>query len=146
MCGSHVFFMFVIISLNTTFVTCYLEVGAASQYSSPYIPTECYSEDTTEFPPNNQFAAAGDAIWDNGAACGRQYLVRCLSVVPDNVSCANPDTIQVKIVDYANTAVSSPQVNPGTTMLLSNTAFEMLVNVSNGGSLPSSINIEYQEV
>ncbi|KAK9268518.1 hypothetical protein L1049_000271 [Liquidambar formosana] len=55
------------------------DVGTSSQYSPPYIPTVCYGNDPTQFPSSNLFAAAGDGIWDNGAACGRQYLVRCIS-------------------------------------------------------------------
>ncbi|KAL2928752.1 putative EG45-like domain containing protein 1 [Bienertia sinuspersici] len=108
--------------------------------------TECYAEDTTEFPSNNLFAAAGDGIWDDGAACGRQYLVRCISA-PEPLTCANDlDTIQVKIVDYANSAVSNPVVTPATTMLLPNLAFGMLLNqTSSYPSSSSSINIEFQQ-
>ncbi|KAE9462761.1 hypothetical protein C3L33_05331, partial [Rhododendron williamsianum] len=36
------------------------DVGTVAQYGPPYTP-------------------AGDGIWDNGAACGRQYLVKCIS-------------------------------------------------------------------
>nr|GEY93211.1 RNA-directed DNA polymerase, eukaryota, reverse transcriptase zinc-binding domain protein [Tanacetum cinerariifolium] len=30
----------------------------------------CYGYDSSQFPSKNLFAAAGDRIWDNGAACG----------------------------------------------------------------------------
>ncbi|KMT02958.1 hypothetical protein BVRB_8g195280 [Beta vulgaris subsp. vulgaris] len=143
----ELFCIFINILSVDIFHTCSGDVGAAAPYSSPYIPTECYSGDATEFPSNNLFAAAGDGIWNNGAACGRQYLVRCISA-PEPLSCAMTDAIQVKIVDYANSAVSQPVVTPGTTMLLSNNAYDMLVNSSSSTSLSdtSIINIEFQQV
>ncbi|KAF3966449.1 hypothetical protein CMV_009449 [Castanea mollissima] len=55
--------------------TCHGDVGTAAHYSPPYLPTTCYGSDTSEFPSSNLFAVAGDGIWDNGAACGRQYLL-----------------------------------------------------------------------
>ncbi|RVX11105.1 hypothetical protein CK203_013325 [Vitis vinifera] len=59
--------------------SCQGDVGTAAQYNPPYLPTICYGNDASEFPSSNLFAAAGDGIWDNGASCGRQYLVRCIS-------------------------------------------------------------------
>ncbi|KNA13108.1 hypothetical protein SOVF_119760, partial [Spinacia oleracea] len=137
--------LFSIFILSTVYIfrTCSGDIGAAAEYSSPYLPTSCYSSDAAEFPSNNLFAAAGDGIWDNGAACGRQYLVKCISA-PEPASCENPETIQLKIVDYANSAVSHPLLTPATTMLLSNTAYAMLLNLSSSSSPPSSINIEFQ--
>ncbi|XP_074269040.1 EG45-like domain containing protein [Silene latifolia] len=124
--------------------TCYADIGTATQYSSPYIPTECYGDDTTNFPANNFFAAAGDGIWDNGAACGRQYVIQCISVA-NPFSCLNQgSTIQVKIVDYANTAVSRPVITSGTTVYLSDVAFKALVNDSSESTTTAaapSINI-----
>ncbi|KAJ8431800.1 hypothetical protein Cgig2_027545 [Carnegiea gigantea] len=114
-------------------------VGTAARYNAPYIPTACYGSDTTEFPENNQFAAAGEGIWDNGAACGRQYLVRCISAPPPN-SCISGSTIQVKIVDRAATAISHPSA-PRATLSLSSAAYSQLVNPPSAGF----INIEYQQ-
>ncbi|KAK9706106.1 hypothetical protein RND81_07G104500 [Saponaria officinalis] len=130
------------------FHNCYADIGTAQQYDSPYIPTECYSDDTTNFPADDMFAAAGDGIWNNGAACGRQYMVQCISA-PESLSCANVDTIiQVKIVDYANTAVSSPVTTSGTTMFLSDIAFGALVDNSSSSGASSSpiINIVFIQV
>ena len=60
-------------------------------------------------------------------------------------SCVDPEaTIQVKIVDYANTAVSRPEVTSGTIMLLSHEAFDVLVNTT-GGAPTTTINIEFQQ-
>ncbi|XP_077216649.1 EG45-like domain containing protein [Tasmannia lanceolata] len=47
-------------------------------------------------------AAASNAIWDNRAACGRRYRVKCLG--PTNQGdlhpCRGSGTVEVTIVDY----------------------------------------------
>ncbi|CAL5355355.1 unnamed protein product [Camellia sinensis] len=114
------------------------DVGTTASYAPPYIPTACSGNDGSQFPSSNLFAAAGEGIWDNGAACGRQYLVRCISAAAPN-SCNPSQTIQVKIVDRAQTSASRPS-RGGTTMVLSTTAFGAIANGS-----PPSINIEFQQ-
>ncbi|KAH7524712.1 hypothetical protein FEM48_Zijuj06G0148600 [Ziziphus jujuba var. spinosa] len=114
------------------------DVGTAARYTTPYIPTACGGNDPSQFPSNNMFGAAGEGVWDNGASCGRQYLVRCISAsVPK--TCKPGETIQIKIVDRAQTSVSRPSQD-GTTIVLSTTAYDA---IANGGT--SSINIEFQE-
>lgn len=115
------------------------DVGTAAQYSPPYLPTTCFGIDPSQFPSNNLFAAAGDGIWDNGASCGREYLVRCISATVAG-SCRPGQTIQVKIVDYALSTTTPPSVS-GTTIVLSETAFGNIANSS-----ANSINIEFQQV
>ncbi|XP_052211511.1 EG45-like domain containing protein isoform X2 [Diospyros lotus] len=115
------------------------DVGTSASYSPPYTPTACYGDDGSQFPSNNLFAAAGEGIWDNGAACGRQYLVRCISAAAP-ASCVAGQTIQVKIVDRSQTAVSQPS-RGGATMALSTTAFGAIANGS-----PASMNVEFQQV
>ncbi|XP_022730619.1 EG45-like domain containing protein isoform X2 [Durio zibethinus] len=115
------------------------DVGTAAQYSPPYLPTACYGDDQSQFPSSNLFAAAGDGIWDNGASCGRQYLVRCISASQPG-TCAPDQTIQVKIVDYAPTALSSSSAQSAT-IVLSETAFGAVANIA-----VDSINIEFQQV
>ncbi|MCD7467694.1 hypothetical protein HAX54_005259 [Datura stramonium] len=115
------------------------DLGTASQYSPPYTPTACFGSDATQFPSSNFFAAAGEGIWDNGAACGRQYLVSCInSVLPR--ACKQGETIQIKIVDRAKTSVSRP-TRQGTTMVLSNAALAAI-------ALPNapSLNIDFRQV
>ncbi|KAF7847555.1 hypothetical protein BT93_L2844 [Corymbia citriodora subsp. variegata] len=120
------------------------DVGTASHYSPPYQPTECYGGDPSQFPSSNLFAAAGDGVWDNGAACGRQYLVRCISASQSG-TCIPERTIQIKIVDYAlsssSAAAASKQSVTGATLVLSQTAFGAIANSS-----MASINIEFQQV
>ncbi|GMY35931.1 putative EG45-like domain containing protein 1 [Fagus crenata] len=116
------------------------DVGTAARYSPPYLPTECYGNDASQFPSSNLFAVAGDGIWDNGAACGRQYLVRCISASRPQ-ACAQNQTIQIKIVDYIGRAASTPTAS-NTTMVLSQTAFGTIAN----STTSPSINIEFQQV
>ncbi|GMI92778.1 hypothetical protein like AT4G30380 [Hibiscus trionum] len=119
--------------LSQLFCFSHADVGTAAQYNPPYLPTACYGDDQTQFPSSNLFAAAGDGIWDNGASCGRQYLVRCISASQPG-TCVPDQTIQVKIVDYAPTATQS------TTIVLSETAFGGITNIA-----VDSINIEFQQ-
>ncbi|XP_073020615.1 EG45-like domain containing protein [Primulina eburnea] len=102
------------------------DVGTASVYYQPYTPTACYGDDFSQFPTSGLFAAVGEGLWDNSAACGRQYLVRCISAV-DPGTCIPGSQIQIKIVDRAETSVSRPSFD-GTGLVLSNVAFEALAN------------------
>lgn len=115
------------------------DVGTAATYSPPYTPTACYGNDASQFPSSNLFGAAGEGIWDNGAACGRQYKVRCISATVPR-TCIPNKTIQIRIVDRAQTSTSKP-TRAGTTMVLTTTAYGTIANGS-----PASINIEFQEV
>ncbi|KAI4344078.1 hypothetical protein L6164_011350 [Bauhinia variegata] len=117
----------------------YADVGTSARYAPPYLPTTCYGGEATQFPSSNLFAAAGDGIWDNGAACGRQYLVRCVSAEQPR-TCIPDQSIQVKIVDYASSAVSAASA-PSTTLVLSDKAFATIANTS-----AALINIEFQQV
>ncbi|KAK9992305.1 hypothetical protein SO802_027290 [Lithocarpus litseifolius] len=83
-------------------------------------------------------STTSDEIWNGGVACGRQYLVKCISgLVRD--ACDHNQTIQVKIVDYIG-GISSPPSAFNTTMILSNIAFGSITNLATS----LSINIEYQ--
>ncbi|XP_077211742.1 EG45-like domain containing protein [Tasmannia lanceolata] len=123
--------------LMLLFHLCKADVGTAASYQPPYLPTACYARDASQIPANNLFASASEGIWDNGASCGRQYMVRCLSAATP--VCNVGQTIQVKIVDRASTSASRPSA--GGTMVLSLTAFSAITNSS-----ASQINIEYQQV
>ncbi|XP_057799432.1 EG45-like domain containing protein [Salvia miltiorrhiza] len=115
------------------------DIGTASRYSPPYTPTACYGNDFSEFPTSNLFAAAGEGIWDNGAACGRQYLVRCISA-PVPQSCVPGQTIQIKIVDRAQSSSSRPS-RDGSSIVLSETAFAAIANPA-----VHYLNVEYQQL
>ncbi|XP_059638048.1 EG45-like domain containing protein [Cornus florida] len=128
-------FIFIVTVLFNS--SCHGDVGTTAQYSPPYLPTACYGNDPSQFPSSNLFGAAGEGIWDNGASCGRQYLVRCISATQPR-TCFADQTIQIKIVDYAPTQPSSTST---TTMVLSQTAFGTIANSS-----AHFINIEFQQV
>ncbi|KAK7847488.1 eg45-like domain containing protein, partial [Quercus suber] len=127
-----------LVSLLFNFHTSYGDVGTAGLYSPPYLPTACYGSDAFQFPSSNLFAAAGDGIWANGTACGRLYLVRCITSTSTPYACNQNQTIQIKIVDYIGQA---PSAN-NNTMVLSTTAFGTIANSS---TTSSYINIEFQQ-
>ncbi|KAJ8531319.1 hypothetical protein K7X08_026753 [Anisodus acutangulus] len=115
------------------------DLGTASQYSPPYTPSACFGSESTQFPSSNFFAAAGDGIWDDGAACGRQYLISCISSVFPR-ACKSGETIQIKIVDRAQNISSTP-TREGTTMVLSNAALAAIAD-----SNAPSLNIDFRQV
>ncbi|KAK4277141.1 hypothetical protein QN277_015183 [Acacia crassicarpa] len=115
------------------------DVGTAAHYGPPFLPTACFGEEASEFPSSNMFGSAGEGIWDNGAACGRQYEVRCISAAAPR-TCIAGQTIQIKIVDRALSSRSRPS-SDATSMVLSATAFSAIANSS-----ASLINIEFQQV
>ncbi|CAL1375112.1 unnamed protein product [Linum trigynum] len=115
------------------------DIGTASHYRAPYLPTACYGNEAAQFPSSNLFAAAGEGVWDNGASCGRQYVVRCISAVAPR-TCIPGQTIRVRVVDRALSSVTRPS-RGGTTLVLSTSAFAAIANGS-----PGAINIEYQQV
>ncbi|XP_031407533.1 EG45-like domain containing protein isoform X4 [Punica granatum] len=137
MAVSQILLRLLIISTALTSLS-YGDVGTAARYSPPYTPTACYGNDPSQFPSSNLFGAAGDGIWDNGAACGRQYLVRCISATVAG-TCNPSQTIQVRIVDRAATSGSRPS-REGATIVLSTTAFGSIANPS-----ATSINVEFQQ-
>ncbi|XLU68890.1 hypothetical protein S245_027943 [Arachis hypogaea] len=107
------------------------DVGTATSYGPPYIPTACDGNRREQFPAGNMFVAVNEGLWDNGAACGRRYKIRCLS--GDNRPCKG-DIIEVKVVDLCHRT-------PCPTMLLSTIAFSAISRFYN-----AKINIEYAEI
>ncbi|XP_074278890.1 EG45-like domain containing protein [Silene latifolia] len=55
------------------------DVGTAALYRPPYLPTRCSGYSEEQLPENGFFASVGEGLWNDGAACGRQYQVRCIS-------------------------------------------------------------------
>ncbi|KAJ3686646.1 hypothetical protein LUZ61_015810 [Rhynchospora tenuis] len=109
------------------------DIATAAFYGPPYTPTQCNGNSQDQFPPNNLFASVSDALWDNGAACGRKYIVRCLSGTGDKP--CKQGNIVVQVVDKC------PQNPCRATILLSRDAFNTLSR-----STTSKLNIEYAEV
>ncbi|KAJ9559256.1 hypothetical protein OSB04_013870 [Centaurea solstitialis] len=105
------------------------DIGTASSYEPPYTPTKCNGNRADQFPPGNLFVSVSEGLWDNGAACGRRYRLKCLS--GNNKPCKD-DTIDVRVVDFC-----SKRPCPST-LLLSSDAFSAISKPHRG-----KINIEY---
>ncbi|XP_050268463.1 EG45-like domain containing protein isoform X1 [Quercus robur] len=109
------------------------DVGTARYYGPPYLPTKCYGDDQDQFPSDGQFAAVSNGIWDNGAACGRRYRMRCIS--GPRRPCRNR-SIVMEVVDFC-------RYNPcRATMALPFKAFAAI-------SIPRygvRINVEYAQI
>ncbi|KAJ3701229.1 hypothetical protein LUZ61_004934 [Rhynchospora tenuis] len=106
------------------------DIGTATSYSPPYLPTNCPGYDQDQLPANGLFVAAGSSIWDNGAACGRRYQVRCLS---GSKRPCRDGFVVVQVVDLCRLSCCP-------TMAFSDKAFDALSKISN-----TKINIEYQQ-
>ncbi|TID16453.1 hypothetical protein E6O75_ATG11571 [Venturia nashicola] len=74
------------------------DVGAATTYFAPYIPNKCYHYDRNVFPSDKYFAAVGQGLWENGAACGRHYELLCITPKGANSQCIHK-AITVKIIE-----------------------------------------------
>nr|QDH43451.1 plant natriuretic peptide-like 5 [Venturia inaequalis] len=74
-------------------------VGVVTTYRPPYLPTKCYGSNQGQFPAGNLFGAVGPGLWDNGAACGRYYAIRCINPIYGSGHCVPGARITVKIVE-----------------------------------------------
>ncbi|XP_058187629.1 EG45-like domain containing protein [Rhododendron vialii] len=108
------------------------DIGTAIAYNPPYLPTRCGGYDQEQFPEGGLFAAASDGVWDNGAACGRRYRLKCIS--GQRKPCKN-GSIVIQVVDVCRT-------NPcQATLTLSNKAFDAISRDPN-----AKINVEYSQI
>ncbi|KAF8392953.1 hypothetical protein HHK36_021193 [Tetracentron sinense] len=105
--------------------------GTATFYTPPYVPSSCNGFEDEGM----MIAAASDAIWDNGAACGSMYQVSCLGGTNSGTPhpCLDSGSVVVKIVDYC------PDGCQGT-IDLSQEAFASIADPNAG-----KINIAYQQ-
>ncbi|KAJ8644519.1 hypothetical protein MRB53_006267 [Persea americana] len=95
------------------------------------VATKCQGSNRVQFPGDGLFVAASDGIWDNGAACGRKYRLRCLSGLKRP---CKEDTITVEVVDVC-------RLDPcPATMVLSNKAFDAISKIPY-----AKINVEYAQ-
>lgn len=93
--------------------------------------TRCYGNRQDQFPPSKLFVAVSEGLWDNGAACGRRYRLRCLSGA--NRPCKQ-QTIEVKVVDFCSKTPCP------STIQLSTDAFAAISNYNR-----RKINVEYTQ-
>ncbi|KAI9125496.1 hypothetical protein K1719_002914 [Acacia pycnantha] len=93
--------------------------GTATFYTQ-YVPSACYGNKEE----GTMIAAASDALWDNGAVCGRNYKVTY-----------NGKSVTVKIVDRC------PSSSCNATLDLSEQAFSAIADPVLG-----KINIDYSQL
>ncbi|XP_059636402.1 EG45-like domain containing protein [Cornus florida] len=107
-------------------------IAGTATYYTVYVPSACYGYQDQGV----MIAAASDAIWNNGAACGKMYRVTCTG--PTNQGVPQPcrgNGVTVKIVDRC------PSPGCQSTIDLSQEAFSMIADPAAG-----KINIEYNQV
>ncbi|XP_057960185.1 EG45-like domain containing protein [Malania oleifera] len=114
-------------------------IGAAARYGPTYQPTACHGRDYSQFPTNFMFAAASDGTWDNGAACDREYRVKCIRAAAPGACAPGEVVINVKVVDRMSTAVSRPSL-AGANLALSLPAFRAITT-----GFPQFATIEFVE-
>ncbi|KAJ9702557.1 hypothetical protein PVL29_004339 [Vitis rotundifolia] len=108
------------------------DIGTATSYDPPYLPTKCKGYDQDQFPEGGLFVSASDGLWDNGAACGRRYRLRCISGLRRP---CKEGSIVVQVVDFC-------QHRPcPATMVLSKKAFDAISRIPS-----AKINIEYAQI
>ncbi|XP_022951412.1 EG45-like domain containing protein [Cucurbita moschata] len=108
------------------------DIGTATAYGPPYLPTLCNGNRVDQFPPGNLFVAVNEGLWDNGAACGRRYRLRCLS--GRNHPCKT-DIIEVQVVNFC------PKSPCPSSFLMSKEAFAAISRLPN-----ARLNVEYIEI
>ncbi|GKA83890.1 zf-CCHC domain-containing protein [Tanacetum coccineum] len=59
--------------LLTFLKSSYDEAGTSARYGPTFLP--CYGYDASQLPSSNFFTAAGNGVWDNGAACMRKAVL-----------------------------------------------------------------------
>ncbi|XP_010108656.2 EG45-like domain containing protein [Morus notabilis] len=108
------------------------ESGTATYNTPPYLPSSCYGFEDQGV----MIAAASDAIYNDGEACGQMYEVTCLSGT--NLGTPMPcleGSVVVKITDYCK-----PESCRGT-IDLSIEAFASIADPASG-----VINVSYQKL
>ncbi|KAD3337731.1 hypothetical protein E3N88_33251 [Mikania micrantha] len=108
------------------------DVGTATSYDPPYTPTRCNGNEVDQFPSGNLFISVSEGLWDNGAACGRRYRLKCLSGTRKP---CREGTIDVRVVDHCSKTPCP------STILLSNDAFSAISK-----SQSAKINVEYVQL
>ncbi|KAK6912607.1 hypothetical protein RJ641_022208 [Dillenia turbinata] len=103
----RLFLVYLLMLLYFDVISILGDVGTAASYNPPYLPTKCNGNDPQQFPQGGYFAAASDGIWDNGAACGRKYKMRCISGLKRP---CRDGSIIVEVVDFCHTNPLFPTV------------------------------------
>ncbi|CAK7344682.1 unnamed protein product [Dovyalis caffra] len=104
-------------------------IAGTATYYNVYVPSACYGFQDQGV----MIAAASDALYDNGAACGRMYRVTCTGATNQGVpQPCKGGSVTVKIVDRC------PSPACRATIDLSQEAFSQIADINAG-----KINIDY---
>ncbi|KAF9662680.1 hypothetical protein SADUNF_Sadunf18G0079500 [Salix dunnii] len=113
------FFMGLVISL----VSAASAISGTATYYNVYVPSACYGFQDQGV----MIAAASDALWENGAACGKMYKVTCQGRTNEGVLQPCKDgSVTVKIVDRC------PSPGCQATIDLSQEAFSQIADLNAG--------------
>ncbi|EEF31528.1 EG45-like domain containing protein [Ricinus communis] len=109
----------------------YAQVPGTATYYTTYLPSACYGYEDQGV----MIAAASEAIWNNGAACGQMYQVNCISGTNEGTPfpCWASGSVVVKIVDRCPASCRG-------TIDLSQEAFASIADPNSG-----VIHITYQQ-
>ncbi|KAG8087336.1 hypothetical protein GUJ93_ZPchr0010g9176 [Zizania palustris] len=119
---SSVLLVMALTMLGTTASIAFAASGVATFYTE-YIPSACYGNKNM----GNMVAAASDSFWNNGAVCGRCYVVKCTgSAYGGDYPCTG-GSVTVKIVDYCPRSGGCMS-----TIDLSKEAFSRIANLDAG--------------
>ncbi|KAK6156673.1 hypothetical protein DH2020_010921 [Rehmannia glutinosa] len=104
----------------------YGDQGTATYYTAPYMHPMTASSCDGYKNDGVMIAAASDAIWDNKAACGRTYKVKCTGATNKGVPhpCTGQSVV-VRVVDYCPPGCRG-------TIDLSQEAFAVIANTDAG--------------
>lgn len=115
------------ILLAAAVLGCLVSASLADQgtatYYTVYTPSACYGNQDE----GTLIAAASDALWNGGAACGTMYTVTCVGGTNETPNPCNPGaSVTVKIVDRC------PSPGCQATLDLSQQAFAIIGNLGAG--------------
>ncbi|XP_059440102.1 EG45-like domain containing protein [Corylus avellana] len=121
---------FLCLGLVLTFISVTSAISGTATFYTVYVPSACYGYEDQGV----MIAAVSDALWENGAACGRMYSVTCTGPTNQGVPQPCRGTVTVKVVDRC----------PGcdaNNIDLSQEAFSAIADPNAG-----KINIDYNQV
>ena len=103
------------------------DVGSLSFYKRPYYPTECNISQEKMQSLNYWYVEVSEGSWDNGAACGRKLLIRCISGPGSRNPCSR-NTVQAVVVGRCRNGVCAVG-NKQVTMKITAERYLSLVNL-----------------
>ncbi|CAK9139500.1 unnamed protein product [Ilex paraguariensis] len=86
----------IVVFIATTLFSMASAVPGVATYYTVYVPSACYGFEDQ----GTMIAAASEALWNNGAVCGRRYRVTCTG--PTNQGVPQPcrgGSVTVRVVD-----------------------------------------------